>query len=423
MIRGATSAAPRVLLIGDLQDSGFAALRTRHFCEALDRPRTVDWRDDVPRVAREIAPDVIVTAGNHGPTRAALSALAVFSEDAPQAAAPMLWLDVAGDPFAEAQAFASTRADPRPAAVEAMAVWSAAYARADAFSTVSAPGRHALLGSLGILGRLPLFSPGAEPIHVVPCAAAFPDASGPARGPGHHIALVGGFNTWFDDQTLLTGLLLAMARRPVEVSVFGGAIAGHHTEGFHRFKAGALASPFAPRFRFHGWVPHRDLAAALAPAHATICLDRAGPEAELGARTRILYALHQGLRVLATTRATIVAEAAAASLVEPLPSACDVGAPAAAEALAQALLLDAGAPDEASRRAWLGLRSVEVTTAPLRAWAAAPQRSPRTDSASVLAALTAERDALRAQVNAIHASPTFKILNAGVKLLPRRPKN
>lgn len=411
----------RVLLIGDLQDSGFAALRTRHFCEALDRPRTVDWRDDVPGVARDLAPELIVTAGNHGPTRAALRALAGASEVTQLA--PMLWLDVAGDPFAEAQAFAATQSDPRPAAVDAMAVWAAAYARADAFSTVSAPGRHALLGSLGILGRLPLFSPGEEPIHVLPCAASFPDESGPARGPGHRIALVGGFNTWFDDETLLAGLLLAMARGPVEVSVFGGAIAGHHTEGFDKFKAGALASAFAGRFRFHGWIPHSDLAAALAPAHATICLDRAGPEAEFGARTRILYALHQGLRVLTTTRSPIAAEAAAALLVEPLPAGCEVGAAAAAEALAQAVLREGAAPPEASRRAWLKLRSVEATTAPLRDWAAAPRRSAQTASASLLDALTAERDALRAQLKAMHASPTFKVLNAGVKLLPRRLRN
>lgn len=407
------------LLVGDLGDAGFAALRTRHFAEALGGGalRVADWRSDVVGAAREHRPDMLVTAGNHGPTRAALAALAALGEDAKRTA---FWLDVAGDPFAEAQAFAAFSNQPAAAAVEATAVWSAAYARADAFSTVCAPGRHALLGALGVLGRLPLFTPGEEPIHVLACAAEFPDAPGPARGAGHHVALLGGFNTWFDDETLLAGLLLAMARAPVRVTVAGGGIEGHHPEGFARFRAGALASSFAGRFHFVGWVPHASLGEVLAPAHLTVCLDRAGPEAELGARTRVLYALHQGLRVLATTRSPVVAEAAAAGLVYALPAACEVGAGAAAEALASAIARSGAAPAEDRRSAWLAERSVARTTAPLREWAAAPRRTAPAPSENVLASLQAERDSLRAELAAHRASPTFKVLNAGVRLLPSR---
>ncbi|GDX83482.1 hypothetical protein LBMAG42_52930 [Deltaproteobacteria bacterium] len=408
------------LLVGDLSDAGFAALRTRHFAAALvggGELRVVDWRDDVAGAARAAGPAAVVTAGNHGPTRAALAALAALDATG---AGPAFWLDVAGDPFAEAQAFAAFSNEPAATAIEATAVWAAAYARADAFSTVCAPGRYAALGALGLLGRLPSFTPGEEPVYVMPCAAEFPDAPSPARGPGQHVALIGGFNTWFDDETLLAGLLLAMSRGPVEVTVAGGAIDGHHTEGFERFRAGALASSFAARFRFVGWVPHVELRDLLAPAHLTICLDRAGPEAELGARTRVLYALHQGLRVLATTRSPIVAEAAAASMVEAVPAACEVGALAAAEALAGAILRDRGAPAEAARRTWLNERSIAATSAPLRAWAADPQRSALAPHADVLAALQAERDALRTELTALRASPTFKVLNAGVRLLPLR---
>lgn len=409
------------LLVGDLSDAGFAALRTRHFAAALGVDgrvvRVVDWRDDVAGVARSAGPAAVVTAGNHGPTRAALAAVAALGT---AGAPPAFWLDVAGDPFAEAQAFAAHSSDPTEAAIEATAVWAAAYARADAFSTVCAPGRFALLGALGLLGRLARFKLGEEPVYVLPCAADFPDEPGPARGAGLHVALLGGFNTWFDDETLLSGLLLAMARAPVRVTIAGGAIEGHHTEGFARFQAGARASSFAERFHFVGWVPHAELRALLAPAQLTICLDRAGPEAELGARTRVLYALHQGLRVLATARSPIVAEAVAASMVEAVPAACEVGSVAAAEALATAILRDRGAPEESARRTWLNERSVTATTGPLRAWATHPKRSAPAPHADVLAALHAERDRLRTELAAMRASPTFKVLNAGVRLLPLR---
>lgn len=409
----------RVLLVGELGDAGFAALRTRHFAAALGGGalRSVDWRDDVVVAAQALRPDILVTAGNHGPTRAALAALAALGEDAQRTA---FWLDVAGDPFAEAQAFGAFSDEPAAAAVEAASVWAAAYARADAFSTVSAPGRHALLGALGLLGRLARFPLGEEPVHVVPCAAEFPDAPGASRGPGHHVALIGGFNTWFDDETLLAGLLLAMARAPVVVTVAGGPIDGHYTEGFARFRAGALASSFADRFQFVGWVPHASLGGLLAPAHVNVCLDRPGPEAELGARTRVLYALHQGLRVLATTRSPIVAEAAAAGLVEAVPPACEVGAGEAAAALAAALVRGGAAPAEGARTVWLAARSVALTTAPLRRWAASPRRTEQATSANVLASLQAERDSLRTELATLRGSPTFKVLNAGVRLLPLR---
>lgn len=399
----------RILLVGEIGDAGFAPLRTRHFAAVLPDAELIDWRGAVVERALTTRPAVVVTASNHGPTRAALQALeAIRAAGHPP---PHFWLDVAGDPFAEAQARAAT--DPSPAAVaaESVVVWTAAIARADAFSTVSAPGRHALLGALGALGRLPLIPPGNEPVHVLPCATDFPDAAGPARAHGLHVALLGGFNTWFDDETLLAGLLLAMDRAPVQVTVLGGPIPGHHTQGYARFSAGVVASRHASRFSFRPWLPHDELAAALAPCQVSICLDRPGPEAELGARTRVLHALHHGLRVLATPGAPVVRELVEARLVEAVPAAHERPEGEAAAALAETLLRANGAPPEELRTAWLTARRAAVVGKPLADWAANPVRTPPAAGADVLAVALAERDRARAELAELRGSPTFRALD------------
>ena len=124
----------RVLLLGDTGDGGFAALRTRHFAAVLPGASVLDWRESVTDRAVQLSPDVVVTAGNHGPTRAAMRVLdALAAAGLPE---PAFWLDVAGDPFAEAQAAAhATGAVAAEVAAEAQLVWGAAYARADAFSS------------------------------------------------------------------------------------------------------------------------------------------------------------------------------------------------------------------------------------------------------------------------------------------------
>lgn len=408
----------RILLVGDTQDAGFAPLRTRHFAAVLGGAAVLDWREGVAKRAADLRPEVVVTAGNHGPTRAALAALQAMS--AAGLPSPAFWLDVAGDPFAEAQARAAWDADPATIAAESVTVWAAALARADAFSTVCAPGRHALIGALGALGRLPLLAPGREPIHVLPCATDFPDEPGPARAPGLDVALLGGFNTWLDDETLLGGLLLAMDRAPVRVKVLGGPIPGHYSGGWERFVAGVRASPHAARFQLTPWPPHAALAEELASCHVTVCLDRPGPEAELGARTRVLYALHQGLRVLATPGSPIVRELVEAGLVEATPAGHSLPPGEAAHALAAALLNGGGAPPEDRRRAWLRERSATRLGEPLALWAANPVRTPHAAAAGALATALRERDRALAELAEVRRSPTYRALNRIHRLVPKR---
>ena len=386
----------RVCLVGSPADPGFAGLRTRHFARALQAHAThvLDGRADDDTHLRQhverFGPGAVVSAGNYVPTALATR---LAGDSTP------LWIDVAGDPFAEAQLVGG-----QAAATEAVATWVPALCRADAFSVVSDSGRHALVGALGAVGRLPLLSPGDEGIAVCPVAMEFPDPPGAPRGPGLRVALVGGFNTWFDDETLASALLLAMDAAPVELVVTGGAIEGHYTEGFERFRR--AMSRHETRCTFHGWLPEAEVAGALDGCHVLVCLDRGGPEPELGSRTRLLYALHRGLRVVTTGRSPLARELAGMGLATLVPAACDVGEETAARAVAHAILEAQPAPDASAARERY---SVDHACRALVDWVRQPRRRPA--APSPLAAVAAERDALRRELAELRASPTFRALD------------
>lgn len=414
-----------IVLVGDLGPvSGFAALRAQHYQEALAESelRLVDWRAVAQQVAEGTAgaltagADCVVAAGNFGPTRAALA----IAGELP------LWVDFAGDPFAEAQAGASRAREAgdldgaEGIAAEAASVFVPALLRADAFGCVSARGRLATIGALGATGRLARLDPAIELVHVVPIAASFgfDPAVTPAaepRGRGLRIALFGSFNNWFDEEGLAAGLLGAIDRawnsgRIIDVVVTGGAVEGHFGAGFRAFQARIASSPHAARVSYRGWVEHDALPGILRSCDVAICMDRPGAEPELGSRTRVLYALLLGLRVLATPRTELVRDLVADGLVTPIER----------NTLADVLVALAGAASLPRANAgFLATRySIAATTLPLKRWAADPKRARPAPGADALVAVTAERDALRAELAALRASPTWKTLDRIRKHLP-----
>ncbi|MDP2315984.1 MAG: hypothetical protein Q8P41_24015 [Pseudomonadota bacterium] len=395
----------RVALLGEgplpgaaTVDTSFAQLRLAQLFTGLRADHdvhVVDVRSDDARLAlRDLRPWAVVTAGTFGPTRAAMAAIGQEP----------LCIDLPGDPFADAQmvaAFGSAEA----VAAEAQAVFVPALLRGDAFTTISGPSRHALLGQLGLLGRLARTPPGEEWALVTPVAWEFPglvEAAPRAPGLPVRVALVGGFNTWFDGETLLDGLLRAMDRAPIQVEVVGGPIPGHHTETWSTFVGRARASAHAGAFRFRDRLPPAELARVLGTCTVGVVLDRPGYEPEFGSRTRVLLYLHQGLRVIATTRCELARDLAAGGWIEAVPMQDPT-------ALADALLAPAAAlPDRAPLRARYG---IAATTAGVRAWAARPARRARHGDADAMAALARERDTLRETLATVYASPTFKAID------------
>ncbi len=359
-------------------DASFAQLRLLQFYEGLSNDghevHVLNAAHASRAQVQTIAPDAVVSAGTWAPVRVAVA----IAGDLP------LSVDLPGDPFADAQAAAFAEgstahvAGVDAAANAAKEVFLPALQRADAFTTIGAPARHALLGQLGVLGRLARTRPGHENVFVTPIAWRFPGLA-PAEPRAHRVgdalvvALVGGFNTWLDEESLLRGFLAAMDVAPVHVIVIGGPIPGHHEAGFARFISGAQCSPYAANFRFLPRLDGPALADVLSCCHVLTWIDRAGAEPVLGSRTRALLALHQGLRIVATARCALAQELAAGGWLTPLRDD-DPGGNLAATLAGWA---SAGAPALPFTAPLAARYGVSATTEGLRAWVAAIARRPR----------------------------------------------
>lgn len=461
--RGA--ALRRVLLIGcgplpgpEVRRLGFPQLRLAHFRDALigaghavrtvalvepeETGRTLlepwswegvypvaeegpGWLDAVSRLAA--GADLIVSAGPYNPGLAATVA----------AGREPVWADVPGDPFAELQAVAIAAGGREPAEGEApldervAAAQAAAWAvlgRADAFSAISAPQRHALIGQLGLVGRLADAGGrgmlgGEERVFVVPVAwdFALPERAPRPRAPGDPlgVALVGGFNTWFDIDTLVAGLERALARdQNIFVVATGGGIPRHHGAAADTFAAWASRSRWRDRVNVHGWVPHHRLPELLTGCHVGICLDRPGYEAELGSRTRLLFFANQGLLSVGTARAALAQELVEEGMMVPVP-------PRDPAALASALVSLAERGVDADRltggQGVLARRyAPSEALLPLLSWVEAPSRLP--PARAPAAALAEENARLKAELTDIYASPTWRTLSRLRGPLRRRPR-
>ena len=358
---------------------------------------------------RDFGADIVVGGGPYGPARVAAS----IAGDRP------LWVDVPGDPYAEAQA-KSAHSGERGHTREMRAAYAGAMVRADAFSVVSRAQRHALLGQLGLLGRLESAPVHREWVHVLPVGYGFSTLQSrpPKSKAGGElvVALCGGYNTWTDGETLLSGLLLAMKQLPsMRVLSTGGAIPGHHNATYEAFRAQALSSPYAQRFTFHGWVPHKVLPELLREAHVGLCLDRMGVEPELGSRTRVLFYLHQGLEVVATPKTELCEELAGLRMIH----AAEQSRPeSVAEALVQ-IAESSGLPRSVERaQSYLADRMAPDTVfSPLVQWLNAPLRVERGVDPTV--ELGEELQRVRAELAEVHATRTWRAAGAADRLLKR----
>jgi len=275
------------------------------------------------QVLRDFAKDaqIIVSAGPFLPGKVACR----IADGRPT------WIDLPGDPFAELHALEMAE-HPHVDVERHNAAISAAHAvlaRADAISVISNPQRLACLGQLGVLDRLMgksinSVTNGAEIVHVMPIAFDLPLPQLPPRTRAHDspfvVALCGGFNTWFDDETLTTALEQALATIPhLQVLCTGGGLSQHYSAGWDRFRKWQQRSPHRDRIDMKGWVPHQELVEILSEAHVGICLDRPGIEALFGSRTRVLTFAWLGMEVIATTGSELTSRLAAAGAIHAVP--------------------------------------------------------------------------------------------------------
>ncbi|GAB4315211.1 MAG: hypothetical protein Kow0059_07190 [Candidatus Sumerlaeia bacterium] len=361
-------------------------------------------REWVRRKIESFRPDAIVGAG---------SLLPNFEAGRWAGLAPF-WADVFGDPVSELQSKGgayghdSTRGDLHH-------VWNlltAVLLRGDRFSTLSGPQRLALIGQLGLCGRLNAHTDGLDLVASIPCgvderdeaAQAEPErmadeqrreaagrlglaeafAAASADGGRPFILLwAGSYNTWIDEATLFSGVEQAMAADPHIVFVSaGGGTEGYNPEIYERFRRRVEASRYRSRFAMLGWRPIGEMPRYYALADVGLNVDRYTYEGVLGSRNRVVQFLKFGVPVLSTSLSEITTTLAARDLITTFP----IGdARAFSETILRLSRHPAALTDQArrGRRFVLDEFGFEKTTQPLLAWVADPRRAP--DNAAALA--------------------------------------
>jgi hypothetical protein len=251
----------------------------------------------VRRLLDELAPSALVGATVHASAQLA------------RVAAPgvPLWADVFGDPMAEAQAKAAADGDDSslPRFWDALTL---VLARGDRFSAVSVAQSHALVGQLGLAGRLSGVAVGDDLVAVVPCAAEPSSAPAVPWLRGERIPLdalivlfTGSFNTWCDVGTMVSGVERAMdLDTMLHFVATGGAIPGHHSATAREFERRVAGSRHRARFHLLGWIPPARLAALYLEGDVGLNIEQEIYERRLGAENRVTEWMAYGVPAITT---------------------------------------------------------------------------------------------------------------------------
>jgi len=240
-----------------------------------------------------------------------------------------LWLDYNGDPFAEKQLQALTYSHDG-SLLPQWELYLKGLLRGDRFSVCSRPQKWAMIGQLGVAGRLTAANSGEELVHVLPnCSRVMskrPRARVPvlkgAQIPASSFLVLwsGGYNTWCDPQMLFNGLELAMRRNNnIYFATTGGKLEGHDTKSFEHFKTLVEQSALRERFIFLGWVPTEQVPSYYEQADLAVFIDRPSIEGELGTRTRLVDWLQFKVPILCTPLCEFAEELEAKELIATCP--------------------------------------------------------------------------------------------------------
>lgn len=238
-------------------------------------------------------------------TDAMASVAAEALEDIP------LWVDWFGHPMAERQ-MANAVHDNDVSLKDAWWHVLTALLHADRFSGCSNAQRLAIVGELGAAGRLNAKTCGTELVHILRPALPFekefvrrpePFLRGKRVPADARIVLFsGGYNTWLDEETLFKAVDEVLARDPRAVYVStGGAIDGHVTVVFERFRHLIEKSAHRDRYVFLGWVGHEDFEQCTLEADVGVVCDRPTLEGELGCRNRLFGWIWGGMRAVSAS--------------------------------------------------------------------------------------------------------------------------
>lgn len=293
------------------------------------------------------------------------------------------WADQFGLVMAEAQAKAALDGSNWPVA-HFWRMLRTVLRRADRISAVSERQRYAVIGELGLAGRLSAETCGYEFTSVIPCALV-PQKPLPGRGllrprripeDAFLVLWSGGFNVWSDMETLFQGVEAAMWRETrIHFVSTGGAIDGHDEETYRHFEELVAGSELSDRFHLEGWVRSERVPEYLAEGDLGVLTERPIYEGMLGSKNRVVQWMGLGLPVAYNRVGDLGDLLADAELGLTFPAGD-------AAALKDRILWAHSHPDELvemTRRAQEYTRrhlSFEGSTADLVQWAGSPSQAP-----------------------------------------------
>jgi len=293
------------------------------------------------------------------------------------------WIDINGHVMTEAQAKAAVYQDD---SYLDYFFWKnlAMLQRGDRFSTVCEAQTNALLGELGMVGRLSSLTNGVPMVFTVPVGVdtrEYPHQHRVVRGldvaeSDFVVLWSGGYNTWTDVDTMFEGLVYAMDRDPsIRFVSTGGQIDGHDEMTYPRMLDHIATSRHHDRFIMKGWLPRETVPSYFHEANLGINCEKDIYEVRFGSKQRILDWSRAALPVVTTrlTELSRVIERECIGHVVPIGDPTSLG-----EAI-----LDAARDPEAT--AALGRRAQQVlnelfaydrTVADLLEWARHPEPAP-----------------------------------------------
>lgn len=266
---------------------------------------------DIKKIADDFNPDAIVGAASILPCFIASH----LSHHYP------FWADFFGCPISEIQSKSELYKNEQ-SDVELFHIWKMIkkiLRTSDKFSAVSNRNRCALIGQLGLEGRLNRFTCDYEFIHTMPCAFDTDESSidqqtfsktknlksiirGVKTNPDDFIILwSGSFNTWMDVETLFKGLEIAMKNNPkIKFVSTGAEISGYNEKSYYDFCQLVNNSKFKDKFLLMGWINSEEINHYYNECDLGINIDRFTYEGTLGSRNRIIQFLKNGLPVIST---------------------------------------------------------------------------------------------------------------------------
>lgn len=346
-----------------------------------------------------------------------------------------LFIDIPGDPMAEAQ----LRAEDGIHHLKLYrSMLTAALLKGDCFSVCSPPQRHALLGQLGLMGRLlpgedwqsrvVIIPPGMDPSWLPAARGNNEDGEGKGQPDGQStsqktgpkkpwITLFGSANHWMAVDDTIRALDIVLQKCPeARVKVVGGLVPGFADSVFARFQKAIHQKGHSDRVDFLGWLSPEALLEVLDQSRVCLSLDRPCLEGELGARTRYLLGVARGVPWVLTAQCHDAHHLMHLGLARGVAPGDFQGAGAA---LVEAL--QTKSPPLAQREAFIQARSRADLMAPLVDFAQTPQKM-ASGLGGIEGALIAEKMAAQRALEEIHQTPTWRILGGLHKILKKVSK-